>query len=667
MSVLLSAKRKAFARLFAFLFPVLLMSVLFIIRKIAPFGEMSLAAIDGYGQYFPMLREAERHFFSPHVFSFSGGLGFSFPAESAYYTNSPLNALIFLLPCPVTVWEMDLLILFRFGLMSLSMYLLLSGHYRREEPGFLVLSAAYALSSYTISFINQIMWMDALILLPILILSLERIRSSLVCREKRALFAHSALYTLFLFLLIISCFYTAYMVCIFLCLYFLYLDLKEKTENYRILLHFFLFFAGASLLSGLLSLPVLLPLFSAIRRTIAAGKEADIGFYFLHGFGTFFRNMLPCQQPSRVYGAPNMYFGLFSLVLLGLSCFSPELSVRKKIAAAVFLFGLLASMNLSVCNYVWHGFHEPAQLPGRESFLFIFLVLFFSGSGMILIKSPVKKSIICMLLALEITANILFSAQFVPCVSARRVSYMDQIIDAERERLTPDFSKGEFFRTELLSYRDNGGQLYGYPGISFYSSLMSGDAYRFFTRLGVGIYAKNVSVRLEDPESQPLLLDLFSVRFLVSDDGTVRENPDALPLLFAASPAILGKPGDPFPAETGYKLQNSLFQALSDTDREIVTKDGIVREKTLQEAYRRIAEYGSVHIDSIREKPLETVIDAVCEIEKDGMILSGLPAESVKSAELDGEKVPVHAVLGFLAAFSVHEGAHRLTIRLGIQ
>ena len=60
-------------------------------------------------------------------------------------------------------------------------------------------------------------------------------------------------------------------------------------------------------------------------------------------------------------------------------------------------------------------------------------------------------------------------------------------------------------------YRDNGGLMYGYNGISYYSSTMSKEAYDFFGRMGLPIYAKNVSTRYT---STPELDAFFSVRYL---------------------------------------------------------------------------------------------------------------------------------------------------------
>ena len=40
------------------------------------------------------------------------------------------------------------------------------------------------------------------------------------------------------------------------------------------------------------------------------------------------------------------------------------------------LLFFFASFSLNVLNFIWHGFHYPNSLPCRQSFIYVFLVLF---------------------------------------------------------------------------------------------------------------------------------------------------------------------------------------------------------------------------------------------------------------------------------------------------
>ncbi len=654
----------------SFFLPLLIGGIGYAVRGIAPFGTQSLAAIDGFGQYFPMLREAERHFFHPAAWSFSGAFGFSFYAQSAYYTNSPLNILLFLLPGKVQVWEMDLLVLLRFGLMSLSFFHLLSKHYCRLTWTDLPLSLSWAFSGYSLAFINQIMWMDALILLPLLVLSLYRLLNEGKCLR----------YGILLFLLIISCFYIAYMVCLFLILFSLVILLSEQKKSFRQALLALLLFAGVSLLSGLLSLPFLLPLLRAIRETAAANASAPAFFSLMHPLSEVLLRFLPFQEASLAYGAPNFYFGLFSLVPLLFAFLSSSLPRRKKLLSGTFVLFLLLSALLSGTDYLWHGFHEPSQLPGRESFLLIFLILFFSGSGISEIRSPKKKLLIALLLAAEITGNAVFQFQNVPCVTASHVAEADESLTRLRAEISPELPSGEFFRTEISPYRDNGGQLYGYAGISYYSSTMPEDAYLFFQALGVSRYAGNVSVRFESRTSGDFLYDLFSVRRILKEDGTLLENSDALPLLVVCDRKVLADFSDGAGSlvrrsrdivwETGEEmlsgpaLQNRLLQSMSARSEALIDEEAHAIQPAYGRALSSLSAYGNVLIETIRENVLFTEIRASADIKKEGsLLLMSLPSSNV-SLWVDGEKVPHSAVLQYMAACPLDRGPHDLRIRL---
>ena len=160
----------------AFLFPFIIILSCAVALEIAPFGNKTLMAIDAWGQYFPMLREMKRAFRSlDFSYSFTGALGFDITAQSAYYTNSPLWYLLFLLPGELTPGQVDMMVFVRFALAGLTFSHYLSSHYGEKNSRMIFISLGYAFSGYTLSFINQFMWMDAVILLPLVLLGIENL------------------------------------------------------------------------------------------------------------------------------------------------------------------------------------------------------------------------------------------------------------------------------------------------------------------------------------------------------------------------------------------------------------------------------------------------------------------------------------------------------------
>src|SRR5699024_4710170 len=79
----------------------------------------------------------------------------------------------------------------------------------------------YALSGYMAAYSWNIMWLDCLLLFPLIVLGLERL-----VREKKCF-----LYCITLGLSILSNYYISIMICIFMVLYFMALLILEKKEK----------------------------------------------------------------------------------------------------------------------------------------------------------------------------------------------------------------------------------------------------------------------------------------------------------------------------------------------------------------------------------------------------------------------------------------------------
>ena len=153
-----------------------------------------------------------------------------------------------------------------------------------------VFSAAYALSAYTLAFINQFMWMDAVICLPLVIKGIDNIRS----KRGGILYIAALSYT------IISNFYIGYMVCLFSVVYFAgcvigdRMSLGQLWEKvWRFLLY--------SLIAGAISAVYTVPAYYAIRNTAASGAGFGGKIEFYHPVSEVLAGFLPFQKISLVY------------------------------------------------------------------------------------------------------------------------------------------------------------------------------------------------------------------------------------------------------------------------------------------------------------------------------------------------------------------------------
>ena len=318
----------------AFLVPFIFIIAGAIARKLAPFGNNTLMGIDAWGQYFPMLREMKRAFRSlDFSYSFTGALGFDMTAQSAYYTNSPLWYILFLLPGELTPGQVDLMVFIRFGLCGITFFHYLSRHYGKNELGMVFFASSYALCGYTLAFINQFMWMDAVILLPLVLLGIEQL-----IKGERGM----VLYLASLFLAIFSNFYIAFSVCLFSVLWFL-LQTVCMFKGIRNMFISAFRFGICSLMAGVLNLPVLIPLLRAIGNTLASDMGFGNTFHFYHSIKDMLMMFLPFRPSSLAFEAPNIYFGIVPLIFCLVAVLSKEKLVKKLSYFYLFVFQFQSS------------------------------------------------------------------------------------------------------------------------------------------------------------------------------------------------------------------------------------------------------------------------------------------------------------------------------------
>jgi len=357
------------AYLTAFFVPVLVMIIIFVQRGIFPFGENSFLRTDMYHQYAPFFSEFKyklEHGGSL-LYSWDVGLGVNFSALYAYYLASPFNWLILFCPKQHIIEFMSYMIVFKIGLCGLSMAYYLNKHSRKRHYFVAFFAIFYALSAYMAAYSWNIMWLDCLWLFPLVCLGLEK----LVRGE------NGFLYVITLGLCITSNYYISIMICFFMVMYCVaLLVMKGKTTAGS----FFKTagrFAFFSLTAGGLSAAVLLPEISALQST-ASGN-----FTFPKTFSAYFsiidmlaRHMGNVECEIGLDHWPNIYCGVAVYMLILLYIMNRKISVKEKGVYITMLILFLASFSINVLNYIWHGFHYPNSLPCRQSFIYIFLVLY---------------------------------------------------------------------------------------------------------------------------------------------------------------------------------------------------------------------------------------------------------------------------------------------------
>ena len=371
----------------AFVIPLIIMTALYIAREIYPFGNNCYLRSDMYHQYAPFFSELWnklRHGESL-TYSWDIGMGTNFTALYAYYLASPSNWFIVLFPQKYMIEIMNVIIILKLCLSSLTFTYYISKHFNTRKCTIALFGMFYALSGFVAAYSWNIMWLDCLVLLPLIILGLERL-----VNENRCF-----LYCISLGLCIYTNYYIAIMVCISVVLYFIVLMAAYKgTRRPVIYVKKFLNFAIYSLLAGGLAACLLLPEFYAFTlsasNNIEFPKKLSLYFSILN---MVTRHLINVPVHLGLDHYPNIYCSVAVLLLFPLYVMDKKVDLREKIGKSALVLIFLTAFNLNIPNFIWHGFHFPNSLPCRQSFIYVFFLLAMCYEALSHLKSMTTKQL----------------------------------------------------------------------------------------------------------------------------------------------------------------------------------------------------------------------------------------------------------------------------------
>ncbi|MDD5949505.1 MAG: GtrA family protein [Lachnospiraceae bacterium] len=349
----------------SFVLPALLFLAVCIHFEITPFGDKTLMIIDSLHQYLPFFSEYYDKLTETgeFLYSWNGAMGYNFLTLWAYYLSSPLNLLILLFPKIHLNMAMTLIIGLKISLSSLTMSYMLTKLYDNKDVKAVLFGMCYAFSNYVIGYYWNIMWLDVLLLTPLVVLGLHY----LITRKD------SRLYIGTLFLSLFCNFYISFMLCIFLVLWFLLYPHKGVKEFFTSGLRF----AISSLVAAGMAAFVLIPTYIGIMLTGPADSEFPQS--------SWYGNVISILKKFCLYsgsitnqsddGGVNLYCGILTVFLVVLYFCVREISLGQKVKRLLLLAFFVVSFNNTLLNYVWHGFHDQFGIPNRFSFLMIFVML----------------------------------------------------------------------------------------------------------------------------------------------------------------------------------------------------------------------------------------------------------------------------------------------------
>lgn len=374
----------------AFFAAAVTMLAVYLCNGMIPFGDKTILRMDLYHQYGPLFAELYDKVKDggSFLYSWTSGLGSCFLGNYFNYLSSPIGAIIMFFGHKNIPEAIGAMILIKAALSASAFTFYIKRSLKSQSFAAVSFGVLYAFCGYMLAYYWNVMWLDGMVLLPVVLLGIERIINH----------GKPATYITGLALTMLSNYYISYMLCLFSVIYFIYYyinnyrfgdiicskyaekkrGLISKLSNKRFFRTGFLFALSSLCAAGLMAV-VLLPVFSILQESSAtSGKfPSDIESYF--NFFDFFANHLAHLTTTiRSSGddvLPNVYCGILTIILAPLFFFTKSISKKEKLNTLALLTTLYFTFNLNFVNYIWHGFHFPNDLPYRQSFVYSFILL----------------------------------------------------------------------------------------------------------------------------------------------------------------------------------------------------------------------------------------------------------------------------------------------------
>lgn len=555
--------------LIAFFLPFVILFLALLAENISFNGETTILASDGFHQYVIFAENLRNilHGSDSLFYTFTSGLGLNFYALISYYLGSFFSPFVYFFSLKSMPDAIYLFTLLKVACMGLTSFYSLRQLYPKVlKPFTVILSSSYALMSFAISQIEINMWLDVFILLPLIILGLNRLLN-----QKKFI-----LYYLTLTILFIQNYYFGYMVAIFLVLYFLVQISKEN--HWKIRGRQFVDFTVVSILAGLSSCVMLLSTY--LDLSTHGEKFSTFTEWFTENswfLDLFAKNFVGAYDTTKFGSIPMIYVGIFPLILAIIFFTIKSIKWQTRLASGIVLLLIIASFYLEPLDLMWQGMHSPNMFLHRYSWAFSLMVILLAAETLSRLKELTVKHYLIGIVPLGLgflatvllknhyqfleAPQIIITFSFLAAYTIILISYAKQYLTfnlfisftllftvfetslntyyqitalnsewvfpsrqsyelnlTDTEKLIQKSQKlnTTFYRTEeLLPQTGNDSMKYNYHGISQFSSIRNTTSSSTLDRLGFKSTGTNLNLRYQN---NTLLMDsLFAVKYNLSE------------------------------------------------------------------------------------------------------------------------------------------------------
>lgn len=366
----------------SFILPILFLMIIMVITRVYPFGNNTVVTNDMKNQYLSLITYFKNNIFHPRnfLYSYQLGLGGSFFAAFAYYLSNPFNLIACLFPSSAMPSFFMLNTLVNVGWLGLTTYTLLTNSIYLNQDNInskyklfwsLVLSMCFTFSAFITNYQLCVMWINAVILLPLVLLGLDRI-----------LFGSGKstwLYWVSLAGLILINWYIGIIVLFFLFLLMVFWVIsmiiqKKFVKSLKKEISVFLL----TILSIGIGAIMLLPSYLTQQNV----NQQDFKFSFdpVYKIHTLFHMLLTGNtnefaNQSNFQTTPLIFCGIITIILVILFFMNNQINLTEKLLSLILIIFLIASTYYMGFYMIWHALTMPNGFPQRESFVISLLLV----------------------------------------------------------------------------------------------------------------------------------------------------------------------------------------------------------------------------------------------------------------------------------------------------
>lgn len=570
--------------LLSFLTPVLGMAFIWGAKGITYGGVLTPLVYDLRAQYMPLIAGLRYVLEDPGAlfYSWNVSLGGNFMGTFAYYLACPLNWITVLFDLENMPDAIYVLTLLKTGLcgLSFSAFLRFGPAKGRSYWYNIVFACCYALMSYNIIYGMCLMWTDAVILTPLILLGIEKLLEG-----KKGL-----LYLISIAAVFFCNYYISYMVGIFagaylLCRIFMQVSRTTVKKYLAICLRFGVCTILAAGFASPLLIPAVLNLSVGKRQLTEHPQPEAYQFTVMQ----LWKKFLPQQYETLgAGGLPSVFCGSIILILV-IVFFLQKGPARRKVGFLLLAFFPFLGFCIPQVDFFWHGFHYPAGFPYRYAFLFSTVLLIMAYYAFL--ELDLRKSYISLLLVLGLfytCAELFLNGSVIIGAIHKEGRYsIREAYDMnvrEYRPLAEELGKDKkFYRVGGCDwlYSTNDPFMYGINGVTWFSSCYNEKVNVFLRQMGCLDY----SIRTTGQGATPFLESLLGIRYRIDTSDltgfyrkktgsryrgrelVLYENPDALSLGYMVDKQRLFWNGEE--KEDVFLNQNRLAQVLGTGNTEI--------------------------------------------------------------------------------------------------